>query len=145
HDAKALAAEPLVAEERGAKMAEADEHHRPLAVEPEDLLELGLQPGHVVADAADAELPEVSEVLADLRRVQVESIGELLGGNGLHAVLLQLEETARIDRETTDRHLGNPREAIVRARRHRRREGDRKSTRLNSSHVSISYAVFCLK
>src|SRR5438067_3561339 len=24
-------------------------------------------------------------------------------------------------------------------------EGDRKSTRLNSSHVSISYAVFCLK
>src|SRR5689334_24668516 len=25
------------------------------------------------------------------------------------------------------------------------REGDRKSTRLNSSHSSISYAVFCLK
>src|SRR5689334_23603025 len=30
---------------------------------------------------------------------------------------------------------------------HRRRRpmGDRKSTRLNSSHSSISYAVFCLK
>src|SRR5207245_7369169 len=28
---------------------------------------------------------------------------------------------------------------------HRRQEGDRKSTRLNSSHGSISYAVFCLK
>src|SRR5207249_12198210 len=26
-----------------------------------------------------------------------------------------------------------------------RQEQDRKSTRLNSSHVSISYAVFCLK
>src|SRR5690625_5927545 len=26
-----------------------------------------------------------------------------------------------------------------------RLEGDRKSTRLNSSHVAISYAVFCLK
>src|SRR5439155_20243842 len=26
-----------------------------------------------------------------------------------------------------------------------RRSGDRKSTRLNSSHVAISYAVFCLK
>src|SRR5207249_9351359 len=26
-----------------------------------------------------------------------------------------------------------------------RRPSDRKSTRLNSSHVSISYAVFCLK
>src|SRR5699024_11332685 len=31
---------------------------------------------------------------------------------------------------------------FVRAYRH---PGDRKSTRLNSSHVSISYAVFCLK
>src|SRR5690606_40161930 len=31
--------------------------------------------------------------------------------------------------------------------KHRRifRNGDRKSTRLNSSHVKISYAVFCLK
>src|SRR5690349_22132799 len=27
----------------------------------------------------------------------------------------------------------------------RERDGDRKSTRLNSSHVEISYAVFCLK
>src|SRR5690625_2009078 len=26
-----------------------------------------------------------------------------------------------------------------------KREGDRKSTRLNSSHVATSYAVFCLK
>src|SRR5437868_9467380 len=32
-----------------------------------------------------------------------------------------------------------------RDRAHRRGDGDRKSTRLNSSHVSISYAVFCLK
>src|SRR5690606_41737141 len=29
--------------------------------------------------------------------------------------------------------------------RRRRRRRDRKSTRLNSSHVKISYAVFCLK
>src|SRR6267142_4582564 len=30
-------------------------------------------------------------------------------------------------------------------RSHRRLIEDRKSTRLNSSHMSISYAVFCLK
>src|SRR5690625_6797945 len=29
--------------------------------------------------------------------------------------------------------------------RRRERQQDRKSTRLNSSHVAISYAVFCLK
>src|SRR5690242_21213393 len=36
---------------------------------------------------------------------------------------------------------------LERAGRARRaqRVGDRKSTRLNSSHMSISYAVFCLK
>src|SRR5689334_23894644 len=31
------------------------------------------------------------------------------------------------------------------ADRHLHESGDRKSTRLNSSHSSISYAVFCLK
>src|SRR5205807_8856286 len=31
------------------------------------------------------------------------------------------------------------------ALRHDSRPGDRKSTRLNSSHLVISYAVFCLK
>src|SRR2546430_2904738 len=33
----------------------------------------------------------------------------------------------------------------VRVARNSRRDGDRKSTRLNSSHSQISYAVFCLK
>src|SRR5207245_3548868 len=37
------------------------------------------------------------------------------------------------------------RAAGVPVSRHRHREADRKSTRLNSSHGSISYAVFCLK
>src|SRR5688500_19876897 len=32
-----------------------------------------------------------------------------------------------------------------RRRRHRAARSDRKSTRLNSSHLVISYAVFCLK
>src|SRR5690625_6272979 len=37
------------------------------------------------------------------------------------------------------------RAACRRERRHPYARGDRKSTRLNSSHVAISYAVFCLK
>src|SRR5690625_6237396 len=36
---------------------------------------------------------------------------------------------------TDDGHADDPRPGL----------GDRKSTRLNSSHVAISYAVFCLK
>src|SRR5207302_9931470 len=42
------------------------------------------------------------------------------------------------------RHPGRLRSPSRRARA-ARRQGDRKSTRLNSSHVKISYAVFCLK
>src|SRR3712207_7515350 len=46
------------------------------------------------------------------------------------------------------RHGGHPhpRTPPAARRRHRRRDRrDRKSTRLNSSHANISYAVFCLK
>src|SRR5690242_16284517 len=38
-----------------------------------------------------------------------------------------------------------PREAAIVRRDDGTYEADRKSTRLNSSHMSISYAVFCLK
>src|SRR2546427_5720673 len=37
------------------------------------------------------------------------------------------------------------RQRLAHPARERRREPDRKSTRLNSSHSQISYAVFCLK
>src|SRR5207302_8708308 len=41
---------------------------------------------------------------------------------------------------------GDPGRHLLRHRRdHPRLDADRKSTRLNSSHVKISYAVFCLK
>src|SRR5690349_22378306 len=40
---------------------------------------------------------------------------------------------------------GQERRGIASSRRRGQRRPDRKSTRLNSSHVEISYAVFCLK
>src|SRR5690348_18513389 len=50
---------------------------------------------------------------------------------------------------TLFRSHGAHRRVRAQTLRRRRREGgrrlDRKSTRLNSSHPSISYAVFCLK
>src|SRR5207249_7944817 len=49
----------------------------------------------------------------------------------------------RFTSPTGDRRRGPPAPASATGRP--RRSGDRKSTRLNSSHVSISYAVFCLK
>src|SRR5439155_11484385 len=43
------------------------------------------------------------------------------------------------------RRGGRPRRGVRPLRADHRAGGDRKSTRLNSSHVAISYAVFCLK
>src|SRR5437870_7575887 len=42
-------------------------------------------------------------------------------------------------RQLPEEHLFYPNAEVL------GRRGDRKSTRLNSSHVAISYAVFCLK
>src|SRR3712207_6879259 len=51
------------------------------------------------------------------------------------------------DRGQRGRRDPDPRRADARrrTRRHDCRAPDRKSTRLNSSHANISYAVFCLK
>src|SRR4051812_49576461 len=51
---------------------------------------------------------------------------------------------ARDDPERRREGVDAPAAAATQQARRRRRQ-DRKSTRLNSSHMSISYAVFCLK
>src|SRR5689334_18022831 len=61
-----------------------------------------------------------------------------LGGAGCGAKQRRLEITIALARA----RLARPAGALMIAGAH---AGDRKSTRLNSSHSSISYAVFCLK
>src|SRR2546426_5484894 len=50
-----------------------------------------------------------------------------------------------LDPRPEDRHVVQTRRQVRRDRADGRLLGDRKSTRLNSSHLVISYAVFCLK
>src|SRR3712207_6959098 len=55
---------------------------------------------------------------------------------------------AAVGRDDDQRAVRVRRQPAVRADQHAERRGvdeDRKSTRLNSSHANISYAVFCLK
>src|SRR5690606_41575681 len=88
-------------------------------------------PGRYPLSLHDA-LPISQAEVAGL--VELEQLG--------HLVLRQ-----RLGREQVQR-LGT---LLQRRAHHRQRvaqrlaRGDRKSTRLNSSHVKISYAVFCLK
>src|SRR5258708_29914680 len=62
----------------------------------------------------------------------------------LHDALPILE--VAVERLHVDRHVRDRlRTATARSRSSTGRRRDRKSTRLNSSHQIISYAVFCLK
>jgi hypothetical protein len=54
---------------------------------------------HVVADAPDAELAEVREVLPDLRSIQMELLGERLRRNCADAAGVEFVQAPQVDRE----------------------------------------------
>src|SRR3712207_7878926 len=70
----------------------------------------------------------------------VRALGHRVLRRRLHVVAREIREKAldRVERLLVgvDSHVGQPGHAG---------QKDRKSTRLNSSHANISYAVFCLK
>ena len=74
---------------------------------------MALQIADVVADAANAELAEVREVLADLRGVQVELLGERLGRNRPDAGAIELVQAAQVNRETIGGEFGDLIEALL--------------------------------
>src|SRR5262245_64712112 len=83
---------------------------------------------------------------SDLRGAQQHMVGLMLaqyvvdeigGEQHLASAFLLAGEAARDQ-------AGDQR-AVTKGALHQRGFGDRKSTRLNSSHLGISYAVFCLK
>src|SRR3712207_8262092 len=74
-------------------------------------------------------------------------IGHIWFGAGLQRTAAATEAIFLLARHAFD-GLGNRRlewKCDARNARSRRAAEDRKSTRLNSSHANISYAVFCLK
>src|SRR5882724_8160351 len=75
---------------------------------------------------------------AGVRRPHVDGRAVPGGGLGGAAARGRSRRQLRADR-LAHRHLHAARHVLRAARR------DRKSTRLNSSHLGISYAVFCLK
>src|SRR5699024_2995009 len=69
---------------------------------------------------------------------------EAVADQGGHA-LVQLEGVAQARGRALDDNVGRTEGAPGEDRPEEGGQLDRKSTRLNSSHVSISYAVFCLQ
>src|SRR5437868_9751139 len=82
--------------------------------------------------ASRADLPDLE--LASARRVP-----------HAHDPSGRLDPVSGVERREELHRLVRTEQAFVAVVAHRELGEDRKSTRLNSSHVSISYAVFCLK
>src|SRR5207253_4796311 len=72
------------------------------------------------------------------------AVGERLKQLELPPEVGVIEDRRRRRRHSCD-EIEVDRFAAFSPRRLEQNRGDRKSTRLNSSHVAISYAVFCLK
>src|SRR5207253_9528983 len=96
---------------------------------------------HSYADLSDI-LPIPTRRSSDLERAFAAGAdgGELAAGTPI-----SLYQGRRLDRWDAIRNVRTPLEAPALVKRDRRPCGDRKSKRLNSSHVANSYAVFCLK
>src|SRR5437870_8165679 len=119
------------------------------------------------ADEADDEaalqvktLPHRRTVQPGMEQVRVDGVGQNVNPLGLHPGISQLTREWFRNREhqigispdhpfdpTGQRRAGHTGPVVLLFVGEGRvyLEDDRKSTRLNSSHVAISYAVFCLK
>src|SRR5690606_40444287 len=86
--------------------------------------ETGIVVTHLVADGLDALARGNQQVLRGFDAQALQVVQRLVPGGGLEAA-----------HEVANAHAVVAGDVLQ----------DRKSTRLNSSHVKISYAVFCLK
>jgi len=104
-DLEPFLAEAGIVREREAEIPGAHDGDAEFLVETEDLAEVALQVAHVIAHAAPAALTEVGEVLPNLRRVQMELIGQRLRGDRPHACVLEHVQASQIDGQTIRREL----------------------------------------
>ena len=91
-----------------AQIARADDRDPLHVVRAEDVLDAIAEQLDVVADAPLAELPEVREVSANLRGVDLGHLGEPRRGDRLSALFAQVEQCVEVGRQALDDALRNP-------------------------------------
>ena len=101
-DLKTFLLETAVAEQRGAEVADTDEHDRLEPVRAQQIGDHLRELVDVVAETAGAELPEVGEIFAQLRRFHARGPGERFAADRLEMVLPEPLEAAQIHREPVD-------------------------------------------
>src|SRR5690625_5757835 len=92
-----------------------------------------------IRDIATNLMKKPEEIKVKAKEMTVENIDQYF---------IEIPDRDKFDTLTNHLDINDPELAIVFSRTKKRVDEiteDRKSTRLNSSHVAISYAVFCLK
>ena len=98
---------PGIVGERQAEVTGTHHSHAQLSVKAQNLPEMPLEILDVVADAADAELAEIGQILADLRGIQMELLGQGLRRNRFDAGGFELSQAAQVNRQTIGGELGD--------------------------------------
>src|SRR5262245_65991906 len=102
---------------------------------------------HIDASAA-SRLPGVQAVITHENAQVVWGAGAVAGGRQYSDAIKEITRQRRSIFNNPVRCVGDAVAAVAATDRHIAEQAlalDRKSTRLNSSHLGISYAVFCLK
>src|SRR5690606_28167211 len=116
--------------------------HAKVLVVPAQLLDAGVEDDEVVDQLEEACLG------AELRQLAVERVRQLGPGRSRREAICRrrvLLPAQVVLLGRLDGAVAQPLAVVARHHELDGREEDRKSTRLNSSHVKISYAVFCVK
>ena len=92
-----------------AQVARADEHALVARAQPQDVLDLLAEQGHVVAVALLAEPPKAVEVLADLGGGQAHLLRQLFGGDAGDPFVLELCEKPVVPGQPPDDGHGDVR------------------------------------
>src|SRR2546430_3629367 len=121
----------------------------------EDITQLLRDMSRGQRDALDRLIPMVYDELREIahRQLRNERSGHTLSTTALvHEAYLRLVNVNQVQWKDRAHFVAVAARVMrrilvdyARARSRDKRGGDRKSTRLNSSHSQISYAVFCLK
>src|SRR5678815_3565604 len=98
-DLEPFLTKPWVIGQRETEIAGTHDGHPQMAIEAENLPEVPAQFLDVVTDTSDAELAKVRQILANLRGVEMELLGQGLRGDGLRAAGVELVETPQVDRQ----------------------------------------------
>src|SRR5437867_11359261 len=106
-DVKSVAVESSIVGQGHAEVSGTDDDDGTRAVDAQRSRQYRLELGDVVADAARAELAETSQVLADLRGVEVKALRHLMRRHGALTDRFEVGEATEINRQAPGGQLGD--------------------------------------